>query len=194
MHRVGATHVEAIGVVCSFRVALFVVNVDVVYGETMRTENAEGLHGRVLDAETVDEAVLHVVGGEELGLLLPLVALAVPPTLTLAIEQVAAGPIHSDAVAGNGDERSFPFLVPEGCLARKGHGCTGLEFGQVQRLARRNGHVLDGNGLAALLLPQLVEVGKDTVVRTSVRVHLTLAEWARVHGRSTRGDGIDGRH
>lgn len=43
--------------------------------------------------------------------------LAVPPELALAIEDMARGTGHSYVGAGDGDERTRPFGIAEGCVA-----------------------------------------------------------------------------
>lgn len=109
-------NIVAVSVVAAVALAVSVVDSDILDGESRGVVNADGLDGRVLDVQALDDGVaVELVGVEELGLVDTAVgALAVPPPATVTINQVALGTSDRDIGSGNPDQRTVPLLVAEG--------------------------------------------------------------------------------
>ena len=60
------------------------------------------------------------MGAEELGFCLATVAaLAIPPSLSLAVDRMARSALNQKVGTGEGNERAFPLFVTEGSLSLK---------------------------------------------------------------------------
>lgn len=107
--------VESVGVVAAVAIAVGVVDGDSTESQLLCAVDAEDLHGGVLDVDVLNLGVGQTVGVEELGLGLAAVcSLAVPPAGTISVQLRACRTLDGDGGSGNGDQRSFPFLVAEG--------------------------------------------------------------------------------
>lgn len=118
IHAVRGANVESIGVVSAERVAERVVHVNAIDAQVGDAVDAEGLDRGVENVQVLDVGVLERVGAEELGLLLAAVAaLAVPPSLTLAVDGVSSSSLDEKIVTSEGDERALPLSIAESGLA-----------------------------------------------------------------------------
>lgn len=153
VHAGGGANVESIGVVSTERIAEGVVHVNTVDAQVGDAVDAESLDRGVENVQVLDVGVLEGVGAEELGLCLAAVAaLAIPPSLTLAVDGVSRRSLDEQVVTGEGDERALPFGIAEGGLALEDDVSAITELGQVESGLCRNGNVVEDDGRAASLV------------------------------------------
>lgn len=114
--RITLGNIVAVSVVAAVAVAVGIVDSDILNSQSRSVVDADGLDGRVLDVQALDDGVaVKLVGVEELGLVDTAVgALAVPPPATVTINQVALGTSDRDIGSGNTDQRTVPLFVAEG--------------------------------------------------------------------------------
>lgn len=153
IHAGGGANVEGIGVVSTERIAERVVHVNPVDAQVGDAVDAESLDRGVENVQVLDVGVLEGVGAEELGLRLAAVAaLAIPPSLTFAVDGVSGSSLDEQVVTGEGDERALPLGIAESGLALEDDVSAIIEFGQVESGLCRNGNVVENDGRAASLV------------------------------------------
>lgn len=115
VNTVAGADVESVGVVAAITITVGIVDGDSTESKLLGAVDAEDLHGGVLDGDVLNLGAGQAVSVEELGLGLAAVgSLAVPPAGTITVELRACGTLDGDGGSGNGDQRTFPFLVAEG--------------------------------------------------------------------------------
>ena len=128
-----------------------VVNQNVGQGQMVR-KDTETLDRSVVNLKTIDVGVLHLVGIEELGLLLAVIAsLAIPPTGTITLDLTTRGLVDSNGVAGNRDQRTNPLLVTKGGGTGKGNNSALVESSKIKSFTSGNSNILQNDGGTRLL-------------------------------------------
>lgn len=114
--RITLGNIVAVSVVAAVAVAVGVVDSDILNSQSRSVVNADGLDGRVLDVQALDDGItVELMGIEEFGLVDAAVrALAIPPPASIAIDHVAFGTSDRDIGSSNPDQRAVPLFIAKG--------------------------------------------------------------------------------